>query len=297
MRLIKRFLLFVCELGILGFGFVFSLVLAVATAMGINSSQESVSIEVAAFSSGLLCGLILTGVGMAAMRRKTRPWEIECGAAEWAASRAERKSHPRRARYKRIAKRILVWAPSAIAAGVLFLVPVATHLVHPSSHYLRYYRVPIPWNMMVFSPPSAPSGYGIVEAFGSSGGMGRFGVTPFRIGDPLQRTEALSSGMVFESIDPGTERFGFSRERGASRRGRAGQASGREFQLGGVRFTCRQYVERGWRWASGTEAPWWEIDCETPVDVRERNLYARFVGRERDIPVFYEIIEGVRAVK
>jgi hypothetical protein len=194
-----------------------------------------------------------------------------------------------------MALRVLVWAPSAITAGVLFFLPVATHVVHPGSHYLRHYRVPIPWSTFVLSSSSGPFGYGYAVAFNSSGGKARFGLMPF------WESEQLSSEMVFESIEPDGQLPDFSHENAAPGRAGAVQESRREFQLGGVAFTCRQQVDRHyygyWIGPASSEPLQWYIRCGTPVDMRERNLYAWFVGRKEDVPVFYKIIEGVKPVE
>ncbi len=90
-------------------------------------------------------GSSLTVVEFFLFRRRTRPWKIEYDAVAFELNRAERRLHPRRARYKRIIGRTLLWAPSAVAAFVLLFFPVVSHLVHPSSRYLLRYRIPIPW--------------------------------------------------------------------------------------------------------------------------------------------------------
>lgn len=295
MRIVKKFLVVACDIGVLYFGLFFSAALA-GTIAGVaatwfDSRWNNAAAPVVLF--GFLTGLVLTGLGFAAMRRKTRRWEIEWDAAAWVLSRAERRLHPARARCKRIARRILVWAPSAIAAGVLFFLPVATHVVHPGSRYLRHYRVPIPWNVTVFSSASPRFGCGWIVALASSSGKGRYGVTPFWI----WKSEQLSSEMLFEARRPEADAFEFNGKRAVPRRRRAAQESQREFQLGGVGFTCRQSVNQdhygAWIGGSGGEPLWWNVECVTPVGVRERNLHAWFVGREEDVPVFYKIIEGV----
>jgi hypothetical protein len=293
MRLIKRLLLFACELGVLGFGFLFSSILAAGVTIGVNPSQSTLAAIV--FFAGYAVGLILSGFGFAGLRRVTRAWEIESDAADWERSRAERKLHPARARCKRMAVRIGVWVPSAIAAGVLFFLPVATHAVHPGSHYLRHYRVPIPWNTFVLSSSSRPFGYGYAAAFASSGGMARFGVRPFWDSEPL------SSEMVFQSFEPEDRLPDISHWYAAPRGAGAVQEVRREFQLGGVGLTCWQHVDRryygAWVRPFGTEPPQWYIRCGTPVGARERNLYAWFAGRKEDMPVFYKVIEGVKLVE
>lgn len=289
MRPTKRLLLFAGELGSLVLGL--ALASAVASYIVVaNDCYNSAECPVA--SAVLDAGVVLTIVGFVLLRRRTRPWKLEYDAVGWALTQTERKLHPTRTKYKRITKRILVWVPSAIAAGVLFFLPVATHLVHPRRHFLKYYRVPIPWNVAVFSPPGA---YSYVLAFASSSRKGRFGVTPF------WDSKQLSSEMHFGSVNPDAGTFEFNARYTALRRTGAAQELRKEFRLGDVAFTCWQYVHP-YRYAtrvgpSSTEPLWWNVDCGTPVDVRQQNLYAWFLGREEDIPSFYRIIEGVKPVK
>jgi hypothetical protein len=285
MRSIKRLLLFASEVGVLAVGLVFSL----AVAACIDSVEGGLTAPV------FYSGLFLTVAGVLVFRRKTRPWKIKYEAESWELSRAERRLHPARVRYKRIAQRALLWVPSLLAAVVLFFLPVATHVVHPCSHYLRHYRVPIPWNFAVFSSPGPPAAYSYVLAFASSSGKGRFGMT--RSWD----SEQVPSVMLFGSIQPDADTFEFNHRSTMSRRAGAAQELQRGFRLGNIAFTCWQYVHHdryGVRSGpSGAKPLWWNIDCETPVDVRQHNLYAWFEGREEDIPAFYKIIEGVRLIK
>jgi hypothetical protein len=103
--------------------------------------------------------------------------------------------------------------------------------------------------------------------------------------------------MHFGSIDPDAGTFELNQRYAASRRAGAAEELRREFRLGDVEFTCWQYVHphRYQRVGpSSTEPLWWNIDCSTPVDVRQQNMYAWFLGRQEDISSFYTIIEGVK---
>jgi hypothetical protein len=172
MRPIKRLLLFASELGVLVFGVGFSFAVVVAPAIYFDSRENSFLLLV------LLSGLVLTIVGFVAIRRKTRPWKIEYDAVGWALTQAERRVHPSRARYKRIAKRILVWVPSVIAAAVLFFFPASSHLIRPGSQYLAHYRVSVPWTFAVIPVPGVSSD-NVVTAFTLIGSNGKFGLAPF----------------------------------------------------------------------------------------------------------------------
>lgn len=280
---IKRLIFWASELGILILGLFFSIALA-AVALYFDSSENTLA------TAGFFCGLVATMAFLLAMRRKTRQWKIEYEAASWMLSQAEQKLHPTLARHKRTASRILLWVPSAFAAAVLFFMPVVTHVLHPSSHYLPHYRVPIPWTFSVFtSGQSTEDRY--IRVIASSRGRGRFGVTPF--GDSKQ----LSSDMVFGSIQPIDKNFDFNQNYSGMQLAGSVYELSREFRLNDVTLTCRQYR---WRVPVGsfiTEPFWWRIVCKTPVNVREQNLYAWFVGSEEDIPTFYKIIQGVKPVK
>ena len=144
MRPLRRFLIFGEELGIILLGSIFSLVVAVTLAMSLVISGD---IALLVF----LAGCLLTIAGFAALRRKHRAWKIEYDAAGWMIINAERKLHPIRAKYKRIVKRILLWVPSATAALVLLFYPLATHMVHPSSRYVKHYQIPMRWKFTLLS--------------------------------------------------------------------------------------------------------------------------------------------------
>jgi hypothetical protein len=98
--------------------------------------------------------------------------------------------------------------------------------------------------------------------------------------------------MVFESRDPHGEMIDINKLHSVW----MVQESRREFRVSGVVLGCLQF---GFDAEGRPAGPWtlpWYIRCGTGADVRERNLYASFAGREEDIPMFYEIVAGVRAV-
>jgi len=274
----KRVLLSVGEFGILILGFYLSLFSGAIVAFAFEFAGES------AVGWGFLCGailgLVLTVVGFRAVRRKNRPWKIEYEADRRELERAERKTHPTRARCKRIAKRVLVCMPSLVAALVLFFFPVATHIVHLRAHYLGHYRVPIPWNLAVFSSPEVFWARNYVWALARSDDRARFGVTSY--GEP-------SSAIEFGFIDPDYDAIRFNARYSGSWHP-AAQEFSRDFRLNGVAFRCWQY-QYG-HFGGGA----WSISCKTPLEARWLNLYAGFLGREEDIPIFYRIIEGITPV-
>lgn len=283
-RQIKRLTLLVSELGVLVVGFFLSFTFAVFLAHNSTTSPENWLATVT-----FLGGLIASIVAFVLVRRKTRRWKFEYRVVSWMLSQSERKLHPTRSKYKRMAKRVLAWVPATIAAAVLLFFPVATHLVHPSSHYLRHYLVPIPWTFAVFPSPGGIAPYRIVVAFGSC--MGQFGFARF------WDHRRLSSALGIGSIRTEAHTTEFNHRWWESRRAGAAQVLRREFRLNDTTLTCWQYRYRAPLGSSGTEPLWWHIYCETPVDVYENNLYAWFVGREEDIPAFYGIIQGVKPVK
>jgi len=205
------------------------------------------------------------------LRRRTRSWKIAYDAEGYLLSKAERQCHPTLVRYKRLATSVLVCLPSVIAAFVLFFLPVATHLAHPSSHYLPHWIIPIPWNLQIHRWPE----YNYVVALSSGNPHTRdFGLT----------STSLSSAMHFHSV-PATEWAEQQRDR--ERHPRDSPPNERWFSPGGVRISCLQdrYYEA------------WRIDCETPGDAGELNLSALFLGSEEDIATFYQIIKGLKVVK
>lgn len=286
MRTIKRVLIWGSEIGFLLLG------LAVSIALGALVDHFT------SFERGLAplafgCGLLLTLTGFLLFLRRHRAARFEYDVVGWEISRADRKLHPRRTRVKKIIWRTLVWLPSAVAALVLFFFPVASHLLHPSSHYLRHYRIPIPWTTTVFSPifsqPELAPESNLVEAFFSNSSTGRFGMTPF------WERKGLSSSVGFMSVNPNGH-FGYDDQPTLAIRQGATDVTRREFQLGNVTLACWQYVlpyRRGYPYGTGP----WEVSCLTPEGVHQCNFRGWFYGEESDLPLFYKIIEGVTPVK
>jgi hypothetical protein len=273
-RHIKRLLLFAAEIIVLAVGTVLSVVLGILL--------ESVTRA----DLGFWLGLVLTALGFFAVRRKSRPWKIQYGAAGWELSQAERKLYPTRARNKRIARRILIWVPSVIAAVVLVFFPEVSHLAHPRSRYLKHYRVPISWTYTVWVRPWEDS---VVHALISNAGRGRLGISPFW-------GRWAFSYMVFanENLDAATLQSWH--ETNETRRAKSLQQQTRELRLGDLPLTCWQYIpiypNRPGPLSLFGAGPVWEVNCETPA-AGELNFSAWFAGRETDIPRFYEIIDSI----
>jgi hypothetical protein len=233
-----------------------------------------------ALPEGAFVGCVIATVsGLVVFRRKTRPWKIRFDAETWDIERTLRNQHPTFAAWRRRAKRMLIWLPSVIAAGALFFLPVATHVVHPFGRYLPHYHVPIPWNISVFTFPGW-YGQSTFVAIASNTSLGRLGVTPF------WDFHELSSEMSFTATDAATEPCEVTptaETDGVTRR---------EFKIGRAVLFCRQ---RPYRSIGGTQ--WTDIACEaTPLPLQSR-LSAAFVGSDRDTPIFYRILEGIRPIK
>lgn len=266
MRQFERFLLFLSELALIFFGFILSFFVAVLFQYVGGGYSAGLGLL------GLFFGLFLTGFGLFAFRRKTRPWKIKYDAIGFEISRAERQLHPTRFKYKRIAKRVVVWLPSAIASFTLFLFPIATHLLHPSSHYLTHYGIPIPWTAAIFpSPVQIPD---FVMSYIGTIRPGQFEPT---------------SEMRFGSCapDPCFDDSPWTRRR-------ATEFLSRDLRVANMSVTCWQYTFRRDEDRSPAIG---RVNCTTRSDVSELNFYAYFYGREEDIPAFYKIVQGMTPVK
>jgi hypothetical protein len=288
MLLVKGTLMLAGQLGTLVFGFIFSFSLAAALSMEFGNNGLSLL--------GLLSGLLLTGAGSAAIRRRSRPWRIKYGAAAWALTKAERRRNPVRARCKRRIKQILVWVPSAIAVLVLFFFPVATHLIQPRSQYLGSYRVPIPWTFAVATGRMRGAGYSSVGVIFSSSGRGRFGMTPLPVMPFWQEVQPVSHVAFISNANAGD--FDYSRKTEANRKG-ATEVLNTEFRLGNVALACRQYRPESPRHQLFWPYVWsvWSVDCWTSPAEHQQGFYAHFSGRQEDLRAFYQMIEGVRQVE
>jgi hypothetical protein len=142
MRQLKRFLVFIAEIGVLMLGLFGSG--AVATVVAISLGPDA--------GVPFLCiyclGLLLTMGAFLRIRRKNKPRKIAYDAEVYCLQKSERKLHPVRARYKQAFFRSVVWLPSLIAAIVIFFFPLVSHLGCPRSRFLRHYRIPIPWTTL-----------------------------------------------------------------------------------------------------------------------------------------------------
>jgi hypothetical protein len=287
MLLLKRILLTVMEAGVLTFGVTSTFALTWTWAAFVESKESIPDYTILFVFFG---GLALTIFAFLLLQKKTRKWKLEYDAAKWLAGRAERKLHPARAKYRRTFGRYLLWLPSACAALVAFFFPITTHFVHPCSHYLKHYRVPIPWTWTVFSSLGAPAEYSYTNALITIGAMGRYGVTPF------WKAQPLFSVATFGSVGPDGS-FEFNETLREQLQNGAANLSRRDFQLGKTSLTCWKYIpanrSRVWNLAPNDS---WEIDCSTPTSVHDRNFYAYFYGEKDHALLFYKVLEHITPV-
>jgi len=280
MLLIKRVLLFGVEAGILALGFV--------SAFAFPKLMESILENSGGFA--FFGGLAFTIFAFLLVQWKTRKWKMKYDAERWLASRAERRFHPNRAKYLRLIRRCLLWLPSVCAALVVFFFPVATHLLNLRSHYLKHYRVPIPWTWTVLSPLGTSGEYSFTNALITMGAMGRYGVTPF------WKERSSFSVATFGSVGPDGA-FDFNESQREQRLRGAANVSRRDFQLGKATLTCWQYFpaneSRVWKLVP---KDYWEIACSTPASVHDRDFYAHFYGGGDKILRFYKVLEHVTLI-
>lgn len=100
MRPLKRVLVFLSEIG------VFLLGLIASSAISFLAAAMSGSGDVGAIA--FYGGFLLSVTGFFLRRRKTRVWKIAYDSEGYRLAQIERKSHPRRARCKRFARRTLI---------------------------------------------------------------------------------------------------------------------------------------------------------------------------------------------
>jgi hypothetical protein len=273
-RHLQWILLFSCQLGVVGLGLYLSLLLGLVLSILTGFYNPSLSL----FFGGFFGGLVLTACGLVAFRRRTTSWEVAYELEVWKRWERERREHPTRAKYKRRAHRVLRWMPSVLAAAVLFFLPVMSHLLHPSSHYLRHYKVPIPWNMLVVTSFLPPMGSDYAGAFAVRGWKGRFGMMTF-----LDDAPTLSSYISFSSLSPEDEAR--QQVEKSSFPAKAHTAPDRVLHLAEIELNC---------WVTPYLAVRYAISCETPNNAGAHNLYARFDGSERDVLAFYSIVEHIQ---
>lgn len=235
---------------------------------------------------GLLLGLAVLVAAILAVRRKTRQLDIEYEAAKWLAKRSTQRSNSRR-RLRATIRQCLLWLPSVIAAFVLFFYPVASHIVHPGERFLTHYRVPIPWTWELRLRQRDSDGFSYVHASLDSEGSRRFGMTPHWLRD-------TPANVYFASRiwRPETE---LSYEK--LQRANTTNVSRLELRAGDSPIICWQYMfNRGLDWGIwGSEAPW-QVVCETPSYVTDRDFYGSFIGRKEDLPAFYGVLTKVKSV-
>jgi hypothetical protein len=212
-------------------------------------------------------GNVLMNALLVYYRHKTRERWIRAEAAKWLNRRGRRKE-----RHK--AARLSLWLPSIIALWVLLFLPFATHVIHPSSHYLPNYRIPMPWAWT-----AVPVCFGDtcwVDAVISSKGRGRFGMTPFW---PKAQLSMVSFGTTRSDYSDASD----WRPRGVS------QLTMADLNVGNMPLKCWQYVSPNDLFdrqlvGLGADVMAWSVVCGN------RTFYANFFGRAEDLPAFYSVL-------
>lgn len=225
----------------------------------------------------LYSGMLIPFLVLAWVRQKSRPWKLEYDACNYEQSRAERALHPIRFKYKRSFYRILLWAPSALAAFVLFFFPVASHLAYLSSSYVKGYDIHIPWTFSVLPGTTQPRSIAVLA---DTSRTGQLGVTPFWRQNPHISTMTFESGNSNWNVED------------ANRESVTYNLSG-TFSLGNTTLSCWKSVRPHFDgyWERLGPGPFWIVNCGS------MEFHAFFDGREEDIPAFYNILEHARAVQ
>ena len=231
------------------------------------------SFEDAPFFGAALLAVFVTGnVVMNGLliyyRHKTRERWIRVEAAKWLDRRARRKERHKAARF-------LLWLPSTCALWVLLFLPTATHIIHPSSHYLPKYRIPIPWAWT-----AVPGCFGHtcwVDAVISSKGKGRFGMTPFW---PTAQLSMVTFGIP---ISDGYDDSDWE-PRGVS------QLTMVDLNMGNMPLRCWQYASQSDLFnrqliGLAADVTAWNVSCSS------RTFDAFFFGRAEDLPAFYRVLQ------
>lgn len=262
MRPLKRVLVFVMEVGIVVLGYI----LTVTAAFYLESALA------------VVVGLTLTITSLVLVRRRTRKWKIASDAAAFTANRFFRTAHPRRAKYLRTMRRLLLVLPTAWAALVLFFFPVASHIVYPGTHLVPHYRIPTPINWTLIRSVGEAR-YPMTWTFFSGKGSRRFGLMPF-----WSERSALS-GAIFGTSSPEDEYRWW-------RPGTETAVAKTSFKMGTIEIECGEYQRH---FSSTVDPPLlWEVLCSTHPDHRHFNLHAAFLGHKEDMASFYRVLhEGI----
>jgi len=236
----------------------------------------------------LIGGPILTIVCFVLVLRRTRGWKFAYDVEGWWIEREERLKHPKRAKWKRRARRILIWVPCGIAAFVLFFFPVATHIAFWGAGHLKHYRVSIPITWAIMPVPGADERG--MTAYVNSKGVGKFGFVP--LGWAPGYTAVLGLWCPWEGTS-----LQVAREYEEARAKKSTKASRRGVSLGRTTLTCWETEGSDFWAASHVLRPgYWRVQCYTPSQETERALSVTFYGSTEDIPALYEVIRKIKQV-
>jgi hypothetical protein len=280
MRRLKRILLFLAELGFIGLGLVGSVFLAAF----FDYLENNTGIVT------LLGGWLLTFAGLYLFRRKTRRWKIEYEAERWTAECAWARTHPGRAKWKRVASRRLLWLPSACAALTFFFLPVGSQIFFCAKPLVRHYRFSVPLNWMTLKAGTSDSN-SFTWVFFSNEGAARFGMTP------IWFNHSLPSFATFGNSNPDSP-YEWYRPSSEVAEGRSTNIARTEFNVGDLVVDCWEY-EHHFQTARRSNdffhldaSVLREVLCSTRPNGKEFNFHAAFFGQKEDIAVFYRVLKG-----
>jgi hypothetical protein len=232
------------------------------------------------FNSPLLLpfGIAATAIIFASLRRRTRKHYLEYELSRYSEAGKRRRGLTG-------IWRLVLWLPSALALLMLIFFPVGSHILHPDGHYLRYYRIPIPLTWVVLDQWVSASEQSWVTVAPSGDGISRFGLTTLRREQPVSIMGFMSSDQPY---DPDFQEWT-----------RSGAVNiSRMVLRGRIPLICWQFVPRLeqalWeiRRLLPDNAEVWKADCMTPQNAKH-HFAATFIGREEDLPKFYDVVQHV----
>ena len=172
-----------------------------------------------------------------------------------------KRAFPRRFRWTRLARQVAVWLPSALAAFVLFFLPLASHLVQPGRIHFGRYSMKVPWNVLILPGPSSNLFRGVMAFAGDDNNP--LGITHSFRGNRF----TASMYFVVDFISSASETI--PRE------------PTHEFKLGLGVLRC---------WEGEMPAGFRDIFYTTSSPVHDPAFHAWFFGKQARVPLFYQIL-------
>lgn len=228
--------------------------------------------------------LVMVGTGITTVLvlviKKGAARSVRLETARWL---DERRSaiDPLQRTWRRRAIRLAPWVPVMTVLFVFLFLPeiwgILSHLSQPQARNLCGYRVPIPVTWIVLGHDNQQAdGQSSVMGL-TSRGMG-FDPTPYLHADFPLSTWAIGTEPYREGYEPPTHSW---------MRGDDTITGQRGFTVGTNRLTCMEYSPSYMRRPPHVPSSL-SIDCSGSI-----RLYARFVGRRDQVPIFYGMLEGV----